>query len=405
MSSPLRFDPREIKARLPFADLCAHEAIGLRRSGPNEVGLCPFHQEKSGSFTVFTYAHDHSLDHAHCFGCGWNGDIFDFWRERHGGDFADALAPLASLASVSPSVFQAKRAAAQVPRMTSCAQTEREKPALPRMRALSNEEIVTLATLRGLTSEGIRAGAVAKRVGFCVWPQWEKREEFGSQEARKKAFRKSPHPGFLGSEFVLSAEAAPCWVVTDAERRVAQFRRLDGKPFVRRDGQEIKAWTKGSPTWPIGAAEIDGPPSREATARQRGAVLLVEGGADMLAAFHFLSGFGLLGKVAVCAMLGASCAIAEEALKFFARKRVRLMMHADPAGLESAGRWTNQLTEVGAAVESFSLEGLVRPASAKGSGASEREMVPVSDLNDLALCDESAWLEPDLRAAFFEWDF
>jgi hypothetical protein len=252
-----RFDPMEIKRRLAFLDLATHEGLDVRRSGPSlHVAVCPFHQEKSGSFTIYSYD-DHTEDHAHCFGCGWNGDIIDFYRERHGGDFVSALAPLASLASVSPSVFKAdrQRAAHRVPRMTGLTLEGKEKPALPRMRALNDNEMMTLATLRGLSVEGVRAAAAAKRVGFCEWPQWED---------RNGCWR-------------VADGAAGSWVVTDHSRRVAQFRRMDGAKFVRKDGHEIKAWTKGSPTWPVGAAEIG----------DRGCVLLVEGGADMLAAFHF----------------------------------------------------------------------------------------------------------------------
>ena len=63
-------------------------------------------------------------------------------------------------------------------------------------------------------------------------------------------------------------------------------------------------------------------------------------------------------------------------------------------GKEAAARWTAQLTDVGAAVETFSLAGLVRKDGER-----------VKDLNDLALVDEAAWLDPELRAAFFDFDF
>lgn len=364
-----RYDMQEIKRRLKFVDLCAHEGIELRRSGPHYVGRCPFHEERSGSFTV----HGPEHDHGHCYGCGWNGDIFDLWRERRGGTLVESFAPLASLASVSPSHFEAKRnQAAQVPRMSEVAASEptREKPALPRLRALDETEVSALATLRKLSVEGVAAAAAQKRVGGCAWPQ------------------------FIGHHgaWVTPSDSAPCWVVTDVTRSVAQFRRLDGAGFVRRDGKTIKAWTKGSPTWPLGAAEIG----------DRVAVLLVEGGADMLAAYHFLAMFRRLHAVAVVSMLGASMRIAADALPHFNRKRVRIVMDEDEPkdergirpGCEAAARWTAQLASAGAAVETFSLAGLTTKDGAK-----------VKDLNDLAEVDEAAWLDPELRAAFFDFDF
>jgi len=361
------YDPAEVKRRLAFLDLMVHEGVVMRRNGGNFVAPCPFHEEKSGSFTV----HGNSLEHAHCYGCGWNGDIFDFYQARHGGDFVSAVRFLASLASVAPEVWDRKRQqAAQVPRVTESRSKQLEKPPLPKMRRLEEKEIVSLAKLRGLSVEGVATAAAAKRVGACLWPQ------FLDHNGAWRAFD----------------DAANCWVVTDQSRNVAQFRRFDGEKFKRKDMKEIKAWTKGSPTWPLGASEIG----------DHGCVLLVEGGADMLAGYHFLTLFKQLNKVAVCAMLGASCSICAEALPFFERKRVRIIMDVDEANkktglipsFEAAARWTRQLTEIGAAVESFSLAGLIR-----------KDGQPVKDLNDLAMVNEDAWLDEELRQAFFDFDF
>lgn len=368
-----RYDPQDIKAKLPFLDLMAREGVILRRSGPNWVGPCPFHAERSASFTV----HGPEHDHGHCYGCGWNGDVIDFWIARRGVAFVDAVRELASLASV-PAAFSRRfqKQASQVPRMTDAKRKGRGKPTLPRLRALTDDEMAALAKLRGIDVDGVRAAVHDKRVGGCSWPQYE------------------DYRGAWG----LSADAVPCWVVTDGERRLAQFRKLDGGQFLRFDGQQIKAWTRGSPTWPLGASEIG----------QRGGVLLVEGGADMLAGYHFLARFGRLRQVAICAMLGGSCSICDEALPFFERKRVRIMMDEDTPkpvrghpekppiypGREAAARWTAQLVTAGAAVETFSLAGLTK-----------RTGEPVKDLNDLAMVDEGAWIDEELREAFFDFDF
>lgn len=368
-----RFDAVEVKARLRFLDLIAHEGVAVRRNGPHFIARCPFHEERSGSFTI----HGPKHDHGHCYGCGWNGDIFDFWRERHGGVFADAVAACASLASVAPGVFDAKRKqASQVTRVADAPRGDRQKPALPPLRTLHEEEIVALSRLRGLDAAGVRAAANLKRVGGCEWPQFIDRDG---------CWRRTKDIG-------------PSWVVTDRERWVAQFRRLDGGQYTVRDDEQIKAWTKGSPSWPLGASEIG----------DRAAVLLVEGGADMLAAYHFLALFRRLEKVAVCAILGGSNSIADDARPFFRGKRVRIIMDEDEwktlkttkgerkikPGCEAAARWTEELSDAGAAVETFSLAGLLTKAGAK-----------VKDLNDLAMVDEGAWLDPELRAAFFDFDF
>jgi hypothetical protein len=63
-------------------------------------------------------------------------------------------------------------------------------------------------------------------------------------------------------------------------------------------------------------------------------------------------------------------------------------------GMEAAARWTQQLVEAGAAVEVFSLYGLVTAAGA-----------PVKDLNDLALCTEEVIGSEEIMEGFCEWDF
>jgi DNA primase len=63
----------------------------LRRAGVNSYfGLCPFHEERSGSFHVRP-----DEKHYHCFGCQVSGDPFDFVMETEGLDFKGALETLA----------------------------------------------------------------------------------------------------------------------------------------------------------------------------------------------------------------------------------------------------------------------------------------------------------------------
>jgi len=64
--------------------------VDLRKRGRNFVGLCPFHSEKTPSFTVSA-----EKDLFHCFGCGKGGDILAFVMEIEGVDFPDALRSLA----------------------------------------------------------------------------------------------------------------------------------------------------------------------------------------------------------------------------------------------------------------------------------------------------------------------
>lgn len=61
--------------------------VRLKKTGAqNYTGLCPFHKEKSGSFSVHA-----TRQFYHCFGCGVSGDVFDFVREIEKVGFPDAV--------------------------------------------------------------------------------------------------------------------------------------------------------------------------------------------------------------------------------------------------------------------------------------------------------------------------
>lgn len=71
------------------------ETVQLKKAGTTFKGLCPFHGEKTPSFTVTP-----SRDSWKCFGCGLGGDVFSFVMQRDGVSFPDALKVLAAKAGV-----------------------------------------------------------------------------------------------------------------------------------------------------------------------------------------------------------------------------------------------------------------------------------------------------------------
>ena len=77
----------ELKARNPI-DKIISRYVELKRSGSNLVGLCPFHSERSPSFTVFE-------DHFHCFGCSAGGDVITFVMRMENLEYPDAVRHLA----------------------------------------------------------------------------------------------------------------------------------------------------------------------------------------------------------------------------------------------------------------------------------------------------------------------
>ncbi len=84
----------EIKARVSIADVISAK-VKLQKRGRDYVGLCPFHHEKTPSFSVNT-----AQGYYHCFGCGEHGDIFSFEMKNNGLTFMDAVHKLADKAGV-----------------------------------------------------------------------------------------------------------------------------------------------------------------------------------------------------------------------------------------------------------------------------------------------------------------
>ena len=68
-----KVDIGELKARHPLGDAVEAAGFALRGKGRVRQGVCPFHKEGEGSFTVYA-----DTERFYCFGCGAGGDVLDF---------------------------------------------------------------------------------------------------------------------------------------------------------------------------------------------------------------------------------------------------------------------------------------------------------------------------------------
>ncbi len=85
---------KEIKERVNIVDIISGY-VNLKKSGDNFVGLCPFHNEKTPSFTV-----NEKKGVFHCFGCGAGGDVISFLTRIRNEGFNDTIRYLANIAGV-----------------------------------------------------------------------------------------------------------------------------------------------------------------------------------------------------------------------------------------------------------------------------------------------------------------
>ena len=154
---------QDLLSRVDIADVVGRH-VELKRSGANLMGLCPFHAEKSPSFSV-----NPGKQFYYCFGCGAGGDAIRFLTEHLGLSFFEAVNDLAQGAGMV------------VPEEEVTPQ-ERERRETLRQRRLSLAEVLTRASdfyrdqLRAhpravayLKQRGL-TGAIAARFGLGFAP-------------------------------------------------------------------------------------------------------------------------------------------------------------------------------------------------------------------------------------------
>ncbi len=94
MSIPQEFI-QELKSRTDIADIISGY-VSLKKTGRNYMGLCPFHGEKTPSFSVSP-----EQGFFHCFGCGEGGDVITFIKKIENLDYVEAIRFLAQKAGLS----------------------------------------------------------------------------------------------------------------------------------------------------------------------------------------------------------------------------------------------------------------------------------------------------------------
>jgi len=149
----------ELLSRVDIAEVVG-ERVQLRRSGSNQMGLCPFHGEKTPSFTVST-----DKQFYHCFGCGAHGTAIRFLMEYDRLDFREAVAQLAAIAGME--IPEAARDSAPPPEQDSLYQTLQQ--AAEAYRQWLREHPQAERAIKYLRQRGL-SGEIAKQYGIGFAP-------------------------------------------------------------------------------------------------------------------------------------------------------------------------------------------------------------------------------------------
>lgn len=255
------------------------EVVALKRRGARWVGLCPFHQEKTPSFTV----NDEGL--WYCFGCGEGGDLLKFVMQYEGADFADAVRSVAERSGIavpeqerSPGPSDA-RGSAKVDRprlMAALAAAQRHYTA--NLAGAAGEKARRYLTERGFSDE------VVERFGLgyalSSWDGVAKalgREGFRPDELEAAGLVKRRGDGSGVYDLLRDRVVFP---IRDPRGRPLAFggRILDeGEPKYL-NSPETRVFSKSRTLYGFGEAR-DG-------MRRAGFVMLVEGYLDLLACFQ-----------------------------------------------------------------------------------------------------------------------
>ena len=344
---------QDLLSRVDIVEVVGRQ-VQLKKSGLNFSGLCPFHAEKSPSFTVTP-----TKQFYHCFGCGAHGDAIRFLSEHSGLPFVEAVKELAQQVGMTvpeddSSQAERERAAAHKQRQATLSDVLAKAAEHYRRQLKSSPRAIDYLKGRGLSGEiaaqfGLGYAPEGWRALASAFPSYDDPllEESGMVIVRTADDEAAngpsagppqagPHP-LGGSADVPGGRGAP------SGKRYDRFRDRIMFPIRSVQGDVIgfggRVLDRGEPKYlnspetPVFSKgrELYGLHEARAALRQRGYALVVEGYMDVVALAQ--AGFGN-----AVATLGTACT-AEHVQKLFRfTEAVVFSFDGDKAGRRAAGR-------------------------------------------------------------------
>jgi DNA primase len=300
--------------------------VQLKKGGANFSGLCPFHTEKSPSFSVSP-----TKQFYHCFGCGKNGNAVGFLMDHLGMNFVEAVKDLAQQYGLQvpeediPPAERARQAKAREQQATLSSVLEKAAQAYAKQLKVSPKAVAYFKG-RGLS------GQVAKQFGLGYAPEgWR---------ALASVFPDYSDPLLVESGLVISAEAEDGQPEGEA-KRYDRFRDRVMFPIRSVKGECIgfggrvlgdeKPKYLNSPETPVlsKGRELYGLFEARSALRERGYALVTEGYMDVVA-------LAQLGFANAVATLGTACTSEHVQKLFRFTEAVVFSFDGDAAGRRAA---------------------------------------------------------------------
>ena len=314
----------EIRSRVDMVELVG-QSVNLKRAGENWKGLCPFHTEKTPSFTV-----NPKRGIFHCFGCGVGGDAFGFLMRQDRLGFPEAVRTLA------------QRAGVELPTQRT-PETDGKLEGLRRVMALAAQFYTDALWAK----EGAKAQAYIESRGVDL----ETARRFGlgyAPDGWNALLSHMAKEGVTDAELVSAGLALPrqnapgfydrfrgrlLFPIRDLQARVVAFggRAMGAEEPKYLNSPETPLYVKGQMLYALDVA-------REGM-RQKNRAVVVEGYLDCLMAHQhgFTETVAALGTAFTSAQLGLLRRYADEVVSVF---------DADAAGQKATSRLEEMLTDV-----------------------------------------------------------
>jgi len=316
----------EVREKNDIVEVIA-QYVKLTRHGANYTGLCPFHNEKTPSFSVSA-----SRQLYYCFGCGAGGNVFNFIMQYENASFSEALSMLADRAGVTlPKIEYSPQAKEKADKRNALLEINKAAAAYYYylLHSRAGSDAYGYLTGRGLSENTIsRFGlGYAPAQGTALY-RYLKSKGYGDELLSQSGLFITDSPRGAYDKF----RDRVMYPIMDASSRVIGFGGRvmgDGKPKYL-NSPETMIFDKGRTLYALHAARS----SREKQ------MILCEGYMDVISMHQ-------AGFTNAVATLGTAMTSAHASLIRRYTEEVLLLYDSDEAGLKAAARAVPILTQAG----------------------------------------------------------